>query len=416
MMRPRPHTRPALSGRRLGLATVTAVVVAALAPTSAFAALDDLTNLTDVDATVENVTSTVSELSAPVAEPANTPKAAPATQAPTTSQPSPTQQVTSSLAPIAEAATPLTKPLETATAPITTTVQTTTAPVTPPIERATAPRVQTVSQTAQPVVQTVAPVVQTVSQTAQPVVSTVQQVTPVLATVTQTTTPVLATVDQVVAPVVAAVSPLVEQTAQMAAQVIEPILDEAGRVLEPVARTTEHAAAPMISRGPQQRAPHLGHVQETTTPSDEPGPVGGPTPESGVVGPARATPSPAVTSSTAPIIGSHVFTLPQRLPAATRQAVVRPIATVVPRDVLDSSSSSPHTTASQTPAPGPFAPGRPFGFFATAATGGASFFVPLFAVVAAIFLLAAQGVGRRLRPTLAPPQLPILALSLERPG
>jgi hypothetical protein len=47
---------------------------------------------------------------------------------------------------------------------------------------------------------------------------------------------------------------------------------------------------------------------------------------------------------------------------------------------------------------------------------GSGIFVPLVALAAAMLFLAAQRVGRRLRPAVASPRLPILALSLERPG
>jgi len=251
----------------------------------------------------------------------------------------------------------------------------------------------------------------------QPVVTTVQQTTaPVLTAVAQITPPVLAAVDQVAA--AAAGSPLVEQALQTATQVVAPIVDETGQVLQPVAKATEQVHGRLAASAERDGVPLGGPVQDPTTSTREPGSVGGPTQQSGVVGPARETADTVRTSSpasqTSPFGRRHASSrADQAMPAFPLG-----LEPLVPTQdtTLDTSSSPRHTSASPAPAPRPFAPGAPFGFFATTAAGGASFFVPLFAVVAAIFLLAAQGVGRRLRPTKAPPQLPILALSLERPG
>jgi hypothetical protein len=423
MMRVRTLAIPVIPGRRLGLATAAAVIVAAFAPTSALAGLDDLTNLADADATVENVTSTVSELTAPVANATQTPTPAapaPAAPAPPASQPSAVQQVTTPFAPVvSETVAPLTKPLEAATAPVANTtdhvvktaapvvatVQPAVSPVTAPVAQATAPLVQTVQQTAQPVVNSV-----------QPVLDTVQQATtPVLATVAQTAAPVLTAADQAAAPTMALVSPLLQQTEQTATQVIAPVVDEAGQALGPVVKATDHVAAPLVSTATQGTS-RMGPVQDTTTPIRDPGSAGGPTQQSGVVEPARGTPSIVV-------MRPHASPT-QRPPRGSTPHVSGPAplagfgsALVTQGSTADASSGPRQATASRPTGPrGPFAPGRPFGFSAAPATGGASFFVPLFAVVAAILLLAAQGVGRRLRPALASPQLPILALSLERPG
>ena len=408
-MRPRLRKTRAFSGRRLGLATAAVVALAGFAPTTAFAALDDFTtSLTEADATVADVTSTVTELTAPVSQ---------ATQTTQTSNPTPVaepvQQVTTASPPpvVAETVAPLTKPLEPATAPLANTtneVAKATTPVTSVVQSATAP-------VTTPVERAAAPVLQAVQQTAQPVVATVQRATaPVVATVAQAAAPVLATVDQVAAPTVAAVSPLLQQTA---AQVIAPIVDTTGQILEPVAKATVQAMAPLDSRAARNDAPPLGPVQATTTPSSHTGSVGGPTHQPGVVGPARVAPAPAETASSPSPVRRHGAGAAQRLTPPTQRPRVVPV--LMPEDAaaVNGSPSSSHATVSQTRAPDhPFAPDRPFGFSATAATGGASFFVPLFAVIAAIFLLAALGVGRRLRPALAPPRLPILALSLERPG
>jgi hypothetical protein len=196
--------------------------------------------------------------------------------------------------------------------------------------------------------------------------------------------------------------------------VIAPALDGTGQILEPLVTTTKPVVAPLASRAAQSSATPLGPVQDTTTPTGQTGLAGGPTQQQGVVGPARGPQSASTTRSHVSPVRPQQRDSARSVPAMAPQFRFHRTFVAISPD----GASSPHqTTASRPSAPhSPFAPDGPFGLALAAATAGASFFLPLFAVLAATFLLAAQGVGRRLRPTLAPPQLPILALSLERPG
>ncbi len=256
-----------------------------------------------------------------------------------------------------------------------------------------------------------------------PVVTTVQQATaPVLTTMQQTAAPVVATVAQVAAPAVAVVSPLVQQTTEAATQVVAPLLETTQQALDPVVTTAQQAVTPLTGRAAQHDAPLTGPVQDAATPTPEQGSVGGPTQQPGVAEPARVNPAPTtddVTVTARPAAGAAAHTRGGAgngsfgSPRAPQTGFV---ASFTPESAVHETPATRHSSASPVRAPGPFAPGKPSGFSATPGAGGGSIFVPLFAVIAAMLLLAAQGVGRRLRPTLAPPRLPILALSLERPG
>jgi hypothetical protein len=290
-------------------------------------------------------------------------------------------------------------------------VQQTTAPLTAAAQQATAP----VAPVAQVVQQTVTPVTTMVQQTAAPVVSTVEQTTaPLVTTVQQAAAPVLETT----APLLQTTAPLVTTVDETLAPVLQPALETTQDVLAPVVTTTQQALVPVADPLAHSAAPLAGSVRQTTTPEGQAGRSdGGSTTAPGVVAPVQADdlrPTPA-----APTAGGSA----SRTPSPIRLEVQRTPIEVAPwlgstlEPGLDSASGRHHATASPERLPGPSAPDGHGGFSVSSAPGGSgSFFVPLFAVLAATLLLAAQGVGRRLRLTPTPPQLPILATSLERPG
>ncbi len=148
------------------------------------------------------------------------------------------------------------------------------------------------------------------------------------------------------------------------------------------------------------------------------------------IGPARAVetspfvppPPPLSATERAPISSSREkLALPPNGTSEVRSPDVGSadfLALPVPGGYEISGPNSGGTTASSSPRiPQPFAPGGPLSGLASAsATAGAGALVPLLAALAAALLLAAPGLGRRLRPGLAPWPQPILPLSLERPG
>ena len=248
----------------------------------------------------------------------------------------------------------------------------------------------------------------------QAVTETVEDVTSSAATATEEATSSLAaqpapldnletTIEQTAAPLLATVEETVSRTTATVDEVLAPTLESAGETLR---RTTP------------VRARQLPNVTQ-----------------------AESISSPAVESVAAPIAATAIdsgahhpgLAAPTRETGETR--VVRPVGdaprgrrgggghahgswSVSTAAAADFAMPVNPRGASARPDAGhsPLTPASPFESSMSTAPSGGGFFFPLVAVVAATLLLAAPGVGRRLRPVTAPLRLPILALSLERPG
>jgi hypothetical protein len=99
-------------------------------------------------------------------------------------------------------------------------------------------------------------------------------------------------------------------------------------------------------------------------------------------------------------------------------AAIEPSPPWSPADVAPRADRATHTArAGSSRTPAPTGPWGPLGSLTSvSAAPGSGAMLVFFAALAAIFLLAAPGVGRRLRPALAPWPLPLSLASLERPG
>jgi hypothetical protein len=202
------------------------------------------------------------------------------------------------------------------------------------------------------------------------------------------------------------IAPLVTTVEQLAA----PVLTTAGQVVAPIASAAENVIAPVATSGTASQL--IAGVEQDVAPA--------------IVAPALASSEPLTPGTTTeangvqPTIRMTEAIVPKRGSSA--------ISTMPATPVTDSFASLPsasqvapnarEATASPSRESQPFGPARPHGFPASAGTAGAGggSTAPLFAALAAILLLAAPGLGRRLRLRLAPRPLPILATSLERPG
>jgi hypothetical protein len=273
-----------------------------------------------------------------------------------------------------------------------------------------------------------------VLQTAAPVVARVEQAAaPTLTAVTDTAAPLVATATQAAQPLVQAAAPLLQTTGQTIAlvtttveQTVAPVLDTAQQALAPVVNTTSQVVAPLASAGESLL---VTAAPEAATSDRGAGRlVGGPTvPPQAVAEPAPATTpepeSPSLSPST-PIRrdGTHPRAVSDtRAPSAPAATASTPLPAPLWTGVADTLPGSQTGSPGAKAAPGggsqPFSPSSPFGFASSAVPpAGSGIFVPLVALAAAMLFLAAQRVGRRLRPAVASPRLPILALSLERPG
>jgi hypothetical protein len=400
MRRPRGHTSRL---RRLAIATAVAGTVAALGAGPAVAGLGELgEGPPRVDAVVTEVTAATSEATSTVT------KSVEAAAEPLTSQAQP-----------APATTPAT-PLPAAPAP--------------PAPAVTKPTTETITQVTTTVTQTAAPLTTTVEQATTPVATTVQQAAaPVVAAAERTAAPVLRTVERAAEPVVSTVQQTARPLVTAVRQTAAPALEASQLGLTPVVTTTRQVLDPVLSSLTQVTSRLAGARGQATTPGREAvRPAGGPAAQSpGVVQPGTLTVGPEL--AIAPV--DEALTTPFRRLEETAVATPRPHSRAARRQEPGTTSFDPGSWLGATPwsdretapgvrpataapaTPGPLAPTWPFGFSLSAAPfSGGAFFVPLFAALAATFLLAAQGVGRRLRPALAPLRLPVLALSLERPG
>ena len=266
--------------------------------------------------------------------------------------------------------------------------------------------------------------------------------TPVLDTASpavDAATPVLETAD----PVVDAAAPVVQNTATPVLQAAAPVLEAAAPVLEttaPVVQAAATVAAPLTQPVSDVTASTLDTatavVQTAGLPAAVSGPVSGdaaPTaPESTAVDAAAsvAVPngtvdSPADRDRAASSRSNSGAATPQRGGDVRRNAGAAGtgsqslLATSVDNpwsQTPDASKSRPAPSAKELGSPsrhGPSLPATPSSISAGSFGGGA---LLVLAVLGALFLLAAPGMGRRLRLMLALPPLPVALSPLERPG
>jgi hypothetical protein len=224
--------------------------------------------------------------------------------------------------------------------------------------------------------------------------------------------PVLATVEQANATVLDAASPALELTGSVGevtglgevgapiVQLTTPTLataDAIAKTAQPIVATTTLALESATASALEPAKPTTGPTtpEPVSTLATPPEPAGRP---------ATAAAVSAVTARTSPLVFGIVS--PPTLPA--------------PSYATTSTDGGSAASASRAPrAPTTPTPGGPLGILSTAfasGTGGGALFVFLLAALAAALHLAAPGLGRRLRSALAPWPLPILELSLERPG
>lgn len=253
---------------------------------------------------------------------------------------------------------------------------------------------------------------------------TIAQATNVLA---QTAAPTLAQTSETLAQVTTPVLEPVQQTPLLPAT-LDTLSAVTESVVSPVAETlavVESGRPPQL----QQAGDELGPALETRAP------VLGALGEADTTAP-RAEGAPGV-SEEKPVLAAPTPELPAALPGATSPDRARP--TPPARKALGMSLNDPAVALLTLPsvpgghegstgdlrgakasaplpsAPAPFSPGGPLSGLAPAsASAGAG--VLLLAALAATLFLAAPGLGRRLRPRLAPWPQPIPQFSLERPG
>ena len=323
----------------------------------------------------------------------------------------PTGQVVEQAAPVVqEAAKPVaavTQPIAQATAPVAQTAGSVASPGAPVVAQAVAP----VAQLAAPVTQAAAPAVAQVTapvaQAANPVVQPVAgpaltAVQPVVQPVLQATAPVLMSIEPVLAVVEPVTAPLLEATA--------PLLETTGPALDVTAPLLETATQARLSPSPAtvpSSAPASGAATVGDTAAQPTS-----TSVSGTVPPTRAaidSPRPSASRdsevvATGPSRGATV-SIELSSPWAS--------AEMAPRD-----ARTRHTaTAGSSRMPKPTGPSGPLGFLTSvSAAPGSGALLVFFAALAAIIHVAAPGLGRRLRPAMAPWPLPITLASLERPG
>ena len=331
-----------------------------------------------------------------------------------------TDAVTQTTAPVTQAFAPVTTPVVTATAPVTNAVTQTTAPVTNEAAQATAPVAPTVAKaTEQPV--------QTVTQAAVPVVETVADVTEApVQTATQAASPVVETAataaEGPVQTVTQAAAPVLETVEGATAVVTEPVATLTGTVTTPLVETTTARVENTLGSASGTRAATstLAGMQQATGDQSAGSIIAGDTPLSASGGIATATtlitPPGIANSALAPFAPypSPDFATP---PDRALGVITFPSAPVGDVRVTSYGDSEP-MPSSRPHRPSPDVPSRDLTaiFSGSTSAGGAGALVILLATLAAGFLLAAPGLGRRLRPRLAPWPRPILQLSLERPG
>jgi hypothetical protein len=270
----------------------------------------------------------------------------------------------------------------------------------------------------QPVAQAAAPIVQPVAQAAAPVLAAVEPVVQAAAPVLVAAQPILVAAQ----PVLDAGAPILEATS--------PLLESTGPLLE--------SSAPLLgSTGPLSSS-----TRQILSSGSSPG-----TPQTGIAAtPGSSLPAsaPAAAETAAPLITPVAATTPSGVPVSGDPVTVavapstrdrRPVfragrdatPTIGYATGMEYSAATPaastdgqraRTAKAVSPdRPAPNVPSGPIGFLAAISAAFASSAALLFvAALAAVFLLVAPGLGRRLRPRLASRPLPIYLISLERPG
>jgi len=265
----------------------------------------------------------------------------------------------------------------------------------------------------------VAPVVETATKVTEPVPSTVEPVVE--------SAPVVE-VEKTVAPVLAPVNKVAETSTEKVddalAPVVESVQETTRGTLGSVATTTAPlTTGPGLSNTRGKAAGDVGETVRTTTGASVA--PSGSVAASELAGGATST----VATSTVAASGTAALDAPTFAPptrraikdSATRADASAPAITLLSAPTTNAAQSSPAAGAampsSQPHAPLPDIPSGPLtALFSASASVGGGALVLLLAALAAATLLAAPGVGRRLRPTLAPWPQPIPHLSLERPG
>jgi hypothetical protein len=301
--------------------------------------------------------------------------------------------------PVVDAASAAVHPSDTAdavaaTAPVTQASASSVQPVTTAAASVAVP----VAKAAEPVTASAAPAVtgatKPITSSAAPVVT---EVTKPLAPVTE---PLAAAADQVARPLVESTEPLLAPVAP----ILAPAVSELTEPLAPVTKTIlpAGAATPAVSGETAAGAPRAASF-ETATPAAPASP------------PAR----PAYDASGGASVAGMAVSLVPSQPVDTPRARVSPggappgspgalwAGTAPPRHEV---ASARQPDPLQWPLRGNGDTGVSF------AVGSGAGIAILLAALAAGLLLAAPGLGRRLRPRLAPWRLPTLHLSLERPG
>jgi hypothetical protein len=234
-----------------------------------------------------------------------------------------------------------------------------------------------------------------------PVVQTTTTTEPVVASVTDTTKVVTTTVDAAT----------------------EPVVETGGAATLPVAE----AMSPLVTATSEPAADPAPDSTQTAAPTEASSPAPG-TAATSAATPATSTPP---TSTTKPIAPHPAGTAPVQAQRAARMHARRSSAEppstlgrslgVWPAESPATAPRGPSTTqpggAHRLPALPPSPDRDPLGLGGvTSSAAGIGTALLVLAGLAALFVLAAQRPGRRLRPGSAPWRLPVLNLRLERPG
>ncbi len=377
-------------GRRFGLAIAVAATLAAVGAGPASAGLlDPETPLPQATSSVENALSEA-----------------------TSALENPLPETTSALEKVTKDATSATPPvsaLESNANPLPSPA-TVTKQITEPLNQAAAvtPVAEKTTEALAAVEQTAARAVETTTQTVAPAVATVQNtVAPVVAQIDRTLATTTGSLDETIATTLETGSSTIND---VTASLMERNGDVLGPLVQPVfdgvrssRSTLDGTTATLPSTVPAARAAFVEPTPLIGQAADTPGTVSG-----GGTADSTVPPDPRRTTARVGIAPSG------------RRGGDSATLGVVPGSPLAASvtgSATPSTTARPAESPGELPPSAPLAPAGSAASGSSNgFSVPLFAAIAATLLLAAQGVGRRLRPLMALPPLPIFDLSLERPG
>ena len=280
----------------------------------------------------------------------------------------------------------------------------------------------TVATTTAPVQRTIAPVVDTSAKVVEPVAGLVQ---PVVESTTQATA-------VAVTPVLVAASGAAGSVVETTTETAKPLVDTTvATILRPALDTATPVLATARAAGRDATANIAAPVQFAPRDLAAPAPGG----DGAAVASMPAERSPSEPTTGAAVEASHSAALPPVVRVHGQRSANREVEeTLVPSRTQDPTSissapqlaeqlaadGSPETIARATARPvGPTRdfPGSPGGLAgSTAAAFGSGSTSVFAAVLAAAFLLAALGAGRRLRLAETPWPLPILFASLERPG